>query len=225
MDEGMRCYASMITDYMISIKSEHYTCMVNLLGHAGHLEEAEKLVMAMPYEPHVAPWMSLLSTCRIHGNVEMAEHVANRILEMEPDNAGYVLLSNIYAAAGNWHLCEDVEWQRKGKGVKKQPGCTWIEVNNKVHRFVAEDQDHLQMIEIQAELQIVNAVHDAQGTCLVQNLFCIMWKKNVVICVTIARNWLLHLSSSTQLPLILSKLFLKFRFVKIATLPQSSSPK
>jgi hypothetical protein len=42
--------------------------------------------VAMPYEPHVAPWMSLLSTCRIHGNVEMAEHVANRILEMEPDN-------------------------------------------------------------------------------------------------------------------------------------------
>jgi hypothetical protein len=77
---------------------------------------------------------------------------------MEPDNAaGYVLLSNIYAAAGNWHLCEDVEWQRKEKGVKKQPGCTWIEVNNKVHRFVVEDQDHIQMIEIQAELQIVNA--------------------------------------------------------------------
>jgi hypothetical protein len=158
VDKGMRCYASMVADYMISIKFEHYTCTVNLLGHAGHLEEAEKLVMAIPYEPHVAPSMSLLSTCRIHGNVEMAEHVANRILEMEPDNAaGYVLLSNIYAAAGNWHLCEDVEWQRKEKGVKKQPGCTWIEVNNKVHRFVVEDQDHIQMIEIQAELQIVNA--------------------------------------------------------------------
>jgi pentatricopeptide repeat protein len=62
---------------MISIKFEHYTCMVNLLGHAGHLEEAEKLVMAMPYEPHVAAWMSLLSTCRIHGNMEIAEHIAN----------------------------------------------------------------------------------------------------------------------------------------------------
>ncbi len=62
-----------------------------------------------------------------------------------------------HAAAGNWHLCVDVEWQRKEKRVKKQPGCTWIEVNNKVHRFVVEDQDHLQMIEIQAELQIVNA--------------------------------------------------------------------
>jgi len=146
---------------------------------------------------------------------------------MEPDNAaGYVLLSNIYAAAGNWHLCEDVEWQRKEKGVKKQPDCTWIEVNNKVHRFVIEDQDHLQVIEIHSELQRLSMpVRDARGTCLVQNLFCIMWKKNAVVCVTIARNWLLHLGSSTQLPLILSKHFFKFRFVKIATLPQSSSQK
>jgi hypothetical protein len=38
VDEGMRCYASMVTDYVISIKFEHYTCMGNLLGHAGHLE-------------------------------------------------------------------------------------------------------------------------------------------------------------------------------------------
>jgi hypothetical protein len=50
-----------------------------------------------------------------------------------------MLLSNIYAAAGNRHLCKNVEWQRKEKGVKKQPGRTWIEVNNEVHTFVVED--------------------------------------------------------------------------------------
>jgi hypothetical protein len=64
---------------------------------------------------------------------------------MEPENAaGYVLLSNIYAAAGNRHLCENVEWQRKEKGVKKQLGQTWIEVNNllmSTYFFVVEDQD------------------------------------------------------------------------------------
>jgi hypothetical protein len=55
----------------------------------------------------------------------MAECIAKRILETEPENAaGYVLLSNIYAAAGNRHLCENVEWQRKEKGVKKQLGQT-----------------------------------------------------------------------------------------------------
>ncbi len=107
--EGMHCYALMVTDYMISAKLDHYTCMVDLLGHAGHLQEVENMVMAMPWKPHVAAWMALLGACRIHGSVEMAECVARRILE-EPDNAAdYGLLSNIYAAAGNLHLCENVK--------------------------------------------------------------------------------------------------------------------
>jgi hypothetical protein len=76
VDEGMCCYASMVMDYMISAKLGHYTCMVNLLGHAGHLQEAENIVMVMPYKPHVAAWMALLGACRIHGKVEMAECVA-----------------------------------------------------------------------------------------------------------------------------------------------------
>jgi len=71
VDEGMCCYASMITDYMISAKYKHDTCMVNLFCSAGHLQEAENMVMAVPWKPNVAAWMALLSTCRIHGNVEM----------------------------------------------------------------------------------------------------------------------------------------------------------
>jgi hypothetical protein len=100
----------MVTDYMISAKLEHYTCRVDLLGHAGHLQEVENMVMAMPWKPHVGAWMALLGACRIHGNVEMGECVARRILEMEPDNAAdYGLVSNIYAPAGNRHLCENVK--------------------------------------------------------------------------------------------------------------------
>jgi hypothetical protein len=82
---------------------------------------------------------------------------------LEPHNAAsYVLLTNIYAAGGNRHLCENVEQQRKEKGVKKQPGCTWIEVNSEVHMFLVDDQDHPQMIEIYAELQRLSGLlHDA----------------------------------------------------------------
>ncbi len=161
--EGMHCYASMVKDYMISAKLEHYTCMVDLLGRAGHLQEAENMVMAMPCKPHVAVWMALLSACRIHGHVEMAERIAKQILELEPDNAAvYVLLSDIYAAGGNKHLCQTIEQQRKEKGVNKQPGRTWIEVNNEVHTFVVDDQDHPQMPEIHAELQRLSGhMHDA----------------------------------------------------------------
>ncbi|CAM6042280.1 unnamed protein product [Sphagnum compactum] len=163
VDEGMCLYASMIRDYMIPAKLEHYTCMVDLLGRAGHLQEAENMIMAMSCKPQAAAWMALLGACRIHGNVGMAERVAKRILEMEPENAAvYVLLSNIYAAAGNRHLCENVERQRKERGAKKQPGRTWIEVNNEVHTFVVQDQDHPQMIEIHAELQRLSGLmHNA----------------------------------------------------------------
>ncbi|CAM6033611.1 unnamed protein product [Sphagnum compactum] len=163
VDEGMRLYASMTKDYMIPAKLEHHTCMVDLLGRAGHLQEAENMLMAMPCEPQVAAWMALLGACRIHGNVEMAERIAKRILEIDPENAaGYVLLSNIYAAGGNRHLCENIERQRKEKGAKKQPGHTWIEVNNEVHMFVVEDEDHPQMNEIHAKLQRLSCLmHDA----------------------------------------------------------------
>jgi pentatricopeptide repeat protein len=103
--EGLCCYASMSTIHKISAKLEHYTCVVDLLGRARHLQEAEDMIKAMPYNPNVAVWMALLGSCIIHGNVEMAERVAKQVIELEPENVvGYVLLSNIYAAAGNRDL-------------------------------------------------------------------------------------------------------------------------
>ncbi len=202
VDEGMRCYASMIEVYMISATLEHYTCMVDLLACAGHLQEAENIIKVMPCRPHVTVWMALLSACRIHGSVEMGECIAKVVLELEPENAAvYVLLSNIYATAGGRHLCENVQWQRKEQGLKEQPGRTWIEVNNEVHTFIVDDQHHPCMIEIHAELKrLLGLLHDA-GYAHILNLCHLVWgkKKNCFICVTIARNWLLHLGSSTQL--------------------------
>jgi hypothetical protein len=86
------------------------------------------------------------------------------------------------------HLCENVERQGNEKGVKKQLGRTWIEVNNEVRMFVVEDEDHPQNIEIHAELQILSGLMHDVGTCLMQNLFCMMWrkKKRHFICVAIA---------------------------------------
>jgi hypothetical protein len=93
----------------------------------------------------------------------MGECISKQILELVPENAaGYMLLSNIYDAVGNTHLCENVEQHRKARGVKKQLGNTWIEVNNEVHTFVVDDQDHPQIIEIHAELlRLPKFMHDA----------------------------------------------------------------
>ncbi len=82
----MHCYASIITLYMISARLEHYTGMADLLGHAGHLQEAENMIKAMPCKQDVAAWMALLSAHKIHDTVEMGEPVAKRILQLEPKN-------------------------------------------------------------------------------------------------------------------------------------------
>jgi pentatricopeptide repeat protein len=163
VDEGLRFYALMTTVYRIPAKLEHCTCMVDLLGRAGHLQEAENIIQGMPCKPDAAVWIALLGACRIHGNLEMGERVAKRVLELEPKNAaGYVMLSNLYAATGNLELSKNVERQRKERDAKKQPGRTWIEVNDVVHTFVVDDQTHPQMIKIRAELKrLSRLMHDA----------------------------------------------------------------
>jgi pentatricopeptide repeat protein len=200
VDEGIHFFHFMTQNCMISAKSKHYACMVDLLGRAGHLQEAENLIRMMFCKPNADVWRSLLGGCRIHGNVEMGEHAAQQLFELDPENvAGYGLLSDIYTAAGNWDLSANVQQQRKERGVKKQPGCTWIEVNNEVHTFGKNDQNRPQIIEIRAELKrLLRLMHDAG---YVPDLCCMMWRKKrrCSICVTIVRNRLLDMDSSAQI--------------------------
>ncbi|CAM6018630.1 unnamed protein product, partial [Sphagnum balticum] len=97
--EGLCYFDSMNLVYRICPTVEHYTCMVDILGRAGYLHEAEDMIKTMTGEPSIAVWMALLGACRIHGDTEVGECIAKRVLEIDPGNfAGYVLLSNIYAA-------------------------------------------------------------------------------------------------------------------------------
>ncbi len=163
VDEGLQYFSLMASDYNISVNQEHYACMVDILGCSGLLGEAEDLIKTMPCEPNAAVWMALLGGCRVHGDVEKAEQILKKVLELDPENAaGYVLLSNIYAATDKRDLSANVEQWRRERGVKKLPGCTWIEVNEEVHTFVVDDQDHPQITLIHAELQRLSGqMHDA----------------------------------------------------------------
>lgn len=164
VEEGWRYFKSMSRDYDIIPEVEHYACMVDLLGRAGRVEEAHKFIQEMPLEPSSSVWGSLLSACRIHCNVDLGEGVAERLFEMEPQNAGnYILLSNIYAAAGRWEDVAKVRSIMKEQGIKKRPGCSWIEVNNRVHAFVAGDQSAPQLEEIYAMLESLDAQMKAAG--------------------------------------------------------------
>eukprot|EP01018_Ginkgo_biloba_P020807 Gb_00199 [translate_table: standard] len=153
VDEGWQYFECMSQDYHITPREQHYACMVDLLGRAGCMDEAQDFIEKMPLEPGASVWGALLGACRIHCNIQLGERVADRLFDLKPENAGYyVLLSNIYAEAGRWYDVAKVRTMMKDKGVKKTPGCSFIEVNNRVHAFVVGDRSHPQSEKIYAML-------------------------------------------------------------------------
>eukprot|EP01018_Ginkgo_biloba_P031203 Gb_23798 [translate_table: standard] len=154
VNEGCQYFNCMAQDYRITPKMEHYACIVDLLGRAGHLNEAEDFIKKMPLEPDASVWGALLGACRIHHNIVMGERVAECLLDLQPDDAGYyVLLSNIYAAGGRWDDVEKVRAMMKDRRLKKSPGCSLIEVNNKVYVFLVGDRSHPQSEKIYSLLE------------------------------------------------------------------------
>lgn len=141
LDEGLRYFDSMKSFYRIDPEIEHYGCMVDLLGRAGRIEKAVELINSMPFQADVGIWGSLLSACKIHGHIETAVRATERLLELEPEDTGnYVMLSNIYAAAGRWDGVAKMRRLVRSRKMKKTPGCSLIEVNNVVQEFVAGDE-------------------------------------------------------------------------------------
>eukprot|EP01018_Ginkgo_biloba_P008632 Gb_28758 [translate_table: standard] len=163
VNEGWQ-YFHRMRDYAITPALEHFSCMVDLLGRAGHLDDAQDLIKKMPIKPDVAVWGSLLGACRVHTNIELGERVAECLFELEPENAAhYVMLSNIYAAASRWDDVEKVRKMMKEKRVKKVPGCSWIEVNNKVYAFLTGDRSHPQTQKIYAKLETLSRQMKSAG--------------------------------------------------------------
>ncbi|XP_015580476.2 pentatricopeptide repeat-containing protein At1g20230 [Ricinus communis] len=157
-NEGWSYFNSMSNDYGIEARLEHYACMVNLLGRAGRLQEAYSMIKQMPFEPDACVWGALLSSCRVHNNVSLGEIAAKKLFELEPRNPGnYILLSNIYASKGMWAEVDMLRDKMKSRGLRKNPGCSWIEIKSQVHMLLAGDSSHPQMtliIQKLAELSL-----------------------------------------------------------------------
>ncbi|KAG6645882.1 pentatricopeptide repeat-containing protein At3g62890-like [Carya illinoinensis] len=153
VDEGYRHFNSMIQEHKIEPNIKHYGCMVDLLGRAGMLKEAEELIETMPMAPDVATWGALLGACKKHGDNKMGERVGRKLIEFQPDHDGFhVLLSNIYASKGNWDGALEVRGMMMRHGVVKTPGCSMIEAKGVVHEFLAGDKAHPWMKEIEDKL-------------------------------------------------------------------------
>ncbi|KAJ4950993.1 hypothetical protein NE237_027825 [Protea cynaroides] len=152
VETGCRIFESMVQDHSIEPSPEHYSCVVDMLGRSGQLEEAEEFVNQIPTKPGLSVWQSLLGACRIHGNVEMGKRAAEALVEMEPMQSGsYVLISNLYAEKGEWDKVAKIRKGMRERGVKKEVGFSWVDVCDGsmcMHGFSSDDKSHPQAEEI-----------------------------------------------------------------------------
>ncbi|XP_071707573.1 pentatricopeptide repeat-containing protein At5g48910-like [Rutidosis leptorrhynchoides] len=138
VEEGLRLFESMKDVYGIEPGVQHYGCLVDLLGGAEMLEQAKKVVTEMPMEPDSYVLGALLNACRVHGDVELGVKMVEGLVERGLDRSGvHVLLSNIYASVNQWSNVEKLREKMFNEKVKKDPGCSLIEVDGVACEFVA----------------------------------------------------------------------------------------
>ncbi|OVA01675.1 Pentatricopeptide repeat [Macleaya cordata] len=147
--EGRKYFEDMIRVFSLEPKAEHYACMIDLLGRVGLLKEAYELIKIMPMEPDEAAWGALLNACRMHKNVKLGKLAAGRLLDLDPKDSGiYVLLANLCATGRRWDDVRMVRSMMRDRGIKKNPGCSSIEVDGESYEFLVADKSHPRSEEI-----------------------------------------------------------------------------
>lgn len=127
VDKGRRYFALMVEEYGIKPQKEHYNCVVDLLGRAGLLEEAESLIENADCRDDSSLWTILLGACTASTNSSTAERIARKTIKLAPDyHLSYVLLANVYKAVGRWNDALKIRKLMMNRGVKKMPGKSWM---------------------------------------------------------------------------------------------------
>ncbi|XP_057760730.1 pentatricopeptide repeat-containing protein At5g39350-like [Arachis stenosperma] len=138
VEDGLKYFICMQKDFGITLKIEHYTCLVDLLGRVGRLDLALGTIQGIPLEAQVQAWAPLLSACRIHGNVELGEIATVKLLELSPSSSGnYVLMANLYTSFGKWKEAH-------------------VEIGGRFHTFAAGNQSRVQLANIYKMLEDLN---------------------------------------------------------------------
>ncbi|XP_010904623.1 pentatricopeptide repeat-containing protein At2g29760, chloroplastic [Elaeis guineensis] len=141
VNEGLHLFECMESQYGLSPKSEHYGCVVDLLGRAGCIGRAYEIVKGMPFEPGVTVLGALLGACIVHRNVEVGEVVAKSIADRgnQMSSGEYMMLASMYTMFGQWEEARRWRELMNENCVTKEPGCSMIEVSGKVYGFLAGD--------------------------------------------------------------------------------------
>lgn len=125
--DGIRIFNLMIKGYGIEPEMHQFSCIVDILGRAGFLDVAERLIKESGCNIDPSVWWTLLSCCAAHGHLQLGNIIAEFLLETGQDDPSvYVLLSNLHANAGKWEESASFRELMKKHSVVKQPGSSWI---------------------------------------------------------------------------------------------------
>lgn len=173
VERGWMLYNSMINDYGIKPDTEHYSCMVDLIGRTGDLDGAYKFITSMSMTPDANVLGSLLGACRLHNKMELAELLAEHIFQLNTKDSGhYVLLSNLYASGKRWEDMSKVRSLIKDKGLEKKPGSSWIQVGHRIFVFHATSIFHPELSKIEETLKSLLLVMKSEDHMLDNLGFC-----------------------------------------------------
>ena len=165
VEEGLKLFRSMRIEYGIEPRMEHYVSVVDLLGRSGRLDEAYRFIQDdMAIEADRSIWLCLLFACRAHRNTELGELAAENLLKMEPARgSNYVPLMNLYGEVEMWDRAANLRATMKERGLKKSPGCSWIEVKNRVDVFFSGDSSSPRRIDIYETLSSLKSNMEGKG--------------------------------------------------------------
>ncbi|EFJ17102.1 hypothetical protein SELMODRAFT_115259 [Selaginella moellendorffii] len=156
--EGRFHFASLVRDHELRPTAHHVHCMLDMLGRAGKLEEAESFIARMPVKEEAITWSIFLGSCRSYGDLERGKRAAEKVFEFLPHcRAGYLTLASMYTDAGMPEEAEAVARLMESRCPKKEPGSSKIVVRGRVHEFCVRSQWHPQAKEIYSYLDVLHA--------------------------------------------------------------------
>ncbi|KAH6767513.1 hypothetical protein C2S52_018496 [Perilla frutescens var. hirtella] len=143
INDAKRIFVEMESVHGVPREPKHYGCMVDLLARAGLIKEAREIIEGMPMGGDEVVWGALLGGCKKHGDVEGAEEAAKHMMQMKPDDGlVYSVMAHMYANSERWDDLVKVQRLKDSRGIKKSPGCSWIELAGITYKFFAGDCLH-----------------------------------------------------------------------------------
>nr|XP_027112376.1 pentatricopeptide repeat-containing protein At3g12770-like [Coffea arabica] len=154
VDQGLHIFHHMAEFWNIVPNSKHYACVIDLLGRAGLLDDAYRMICNMHLPPTVDVYGAMLSACRVHRNMDMGVEIAQKLSALKPSDVGHhILLSNMYALAGNLEAVKLTRTSLRLTRLKKYPGFSSIEIDGQIYTFMASQKDHPQYQHISGFLK------------------------------------------------------------------------